>query len=104
MYFSTFEPIGLTLDSIMQHYICPVANAGARPQHSVFHRRQQSHHYSTQFQRRLASWNRLRRHKRDRCNCSRPYKVSIWIWRYGRGSSRMVSIVEAERIRRERIS
>jgi hypothetical protein len=28
----------------------------------------------------------------------------IWMWQYGRGSPRMVSIAEAERIRREHIS
>ena len=39
----------------------------------------------------------------DRGNCSRLYEVNIWMWRYGRGSPRMVSIAEAERIRKERI-
>ena len=40
----------------------------------------------------------------DRGNGSRLYKVNIWMWRYGRGRPRMVSIAEAERIRKERIS
>ena len=30
--------------------------------------------------------------------------MNIWMWRYGRGHSRMVSIAEAERIRAERLS
>ncbi len=30
--------------------------------------------------------------------------MNIWVWRYGRGRSLMVSIADAERIRRERIS
>ncbi len=30
--------------------------------------------------------------------------MNIWMWRYGRGSPRMVSIAEAERIRPERLS
>ena len=32
------------------------------------------------------------------------YEVNIWMWRYGRGRTRMVSIAEAERIRAERLS
>ena len=42
--------------------------------------------------------------QRDRDNSSRLYEVNIWMWRYGRGLSRMVSIAEAERIRIERVS
>jgi hypothetical protein len=34
----------------------------------------------------------------------RLYEVNIWMWRYGRGSSRMMSIAETERIMRESIS
>ena len=30
-------------------------------------------------------------------------EVNIWMWRYGRGSPRMLSIAEAERIRAERL-
>jgi hypothetical protein len=30
------------------------------------------------------------------------YKVNFWMWRYGRGRSRMVSIAEAERTQRIR--
>ena len=30
--------------------------------------------------------------------------MNIWMWRYGRGHPWMVSVAEAERIRRERIS
>jgi hypothetical protein len=59
VYFSTFEPIDLTPDSIMQRA-------------------------DTQ---------------QDRGNGSRLYEVNIWMWRYGRGRPRMVSIAEAERIR-----
>ncbi len=40
----------------------------------------------------------------DRGNGSRLYEVNIWTWHYdGRGRPRMVSIVEAERIRSERV-
>ncbi len=37
--------------------------------------------------------------QRDRGNGSRLYEVNNWMWRYGRGRPRMVSIAEAERIR-----
>ncbi len=37
--------------------------------------------------------------QRDQSNGSRLYKVNIWMWCYGRGRSRMVSVTEAERIR-----
>ena len=42
--------------------------------------------------------------QRDRGNGSRLYEVNVWMWRYGRGSPRMVYITEAERIRAERLS
>jgi hypothetical protein len=42
--------------------------------------------------------------QRDRGNSSRLHEVNIWMWlRNCRGSHRMLSIAEAERIRRERI-
>ena len=81
VYFSTFEPIELTPDSIMQRagvpmlydsasnprlpclYICPVAKrAGARPSHSLLHQRQPLPHDPTPLQGRSASWRRLSRH------------------------------------------
>ena len=42
--------------------------------------------------------------QRDRGNGSRLYEVHIWMWRYGRGSARMVSIAEGERIRSGRLT
>ncbi len=42
--------------------------------------------------------------QRDRGNGSRLYEGNIWMWRYGLGRSRMVSIAEAERMRSERLS
>jgi hypothetical protein len=122
VYFSTFEPIDQTPDSIMQQagvpmlydsasnprlFIYPVENVLGLAPHSVFHRWQQSPHESTSLQGRSSPWKRLRRHtdtQRDRGNGIRLYEVNIWMWRYGRGYPRMVSIAEAERIRRERIS
>ena len=78
VYFSTFKPIELTPDSIMQRagvpmlyysasnqrlpclYICQVENVlGMAP---LILWQQQSPHYPTQLQGRCASWKRLRRH------------------------------------------
>jgi hypothetical protein len=46
--------------------------------------------------------------QRDRGNGSTLsatlYEVNFWMWRYSRGSARMVSIAEEERIRSERLS
>ena len=123
MYFSTFEPIELTPDSIMQRaevpmlydsasnprlpclYICPVANVLGRapliPCVICGNRYPTIPHCFEDDQRRGdASANT----QRDRGNGSRLYEVNIWMWRYGRGRSRMVSIAEAERIRSERLS
>ena len=112
VYFSTFEPIDLTPDSIMQRagvpmlydsasnqrlpclYICPVANVlGRAPFIPCFIGGNRS-----------GSWKCLRRHAAGPGYGSRLYEVNIWMWRYGRGHPQMVSIAEAERIRRERIS
>jgi len=123
VYFSTFEPIDLTPDSIMQRagvpmlydsasnprlpclYICPVANVlGRAPlipcfidgnRHPTIPYRFKDDH------RRLGSASADT--QRDRGNGSRLYEVNIWMWRYGRGRPRMVSIAEAERIRSERL-
>ncbi len=125
MCFSTFEPIDLTPDSIMQQagvpmllydsasnprlpclYICPVANVLGRAPLIPCFICCNSHPtipHSFKNDQRLGSSADT---QRDRGNGSRPglYEVKIWMWRYGRGRPRMVSIAEAERIGRERIS
>ena len=123
VYFSTFEPIALTPDSIMQQagvpmlydsasnlhlpclYICPVANVLGRAPLIPCFIGGNSHPtipHSFKDHPRLGSASADT--QRDRGNGSRLYEVNIWMWRYGRGHPRMVSIAEAERIRRERIS
>ena len=123
VYFSTFEPIELTPDSIMQKagvpmlydsasnprlpclYICPVSNVlgraplipcfiGGNSHPTIPHRFKDD--------QRLGSASADT--QRDRGNGSRLYEVNIWMWRYGRGRPRIVSIAEAERIRSERVS
>ncbi len=81
VYFSMFEPIYLTLNSIMKKAGVPMLydlasnqclpclrlplhlpcchGSGVRPPHSVFHWRQQSPHDSVQLQGQSASWKRL---------------------------------------------
>ena len=123
VYFSTFEPIELTPDSIMQRAgvpmlydsasnprlpclgICPAANVlGRAPLIPCFigGNRYPTIPHSFKDDRRLGDASADT--QRDRGNGSRLYEVNIWMWRYGRGRSRMVSIAEAERIRSERVS
>ena len=40
----------------------------------------------------------------DRGNGSRLYEVNLWLWRYGRGQPRTMSIEEAEAARQDRVS
>ena len=123
VYFSTFEPIDLTPDSIMQRagvpmlydsasnprlpclYICPVANVLGRAPLIPCFIGGNSHPtipYRFKDDRRIGDASADT--QRDRGNGSRLYEVNIWMWRYGRGRPRMVSIAEAERIRAERLS
>jgi hypothetical protein len=123
VYFSTFEPIELTPDSIMQRagvpmlydsasnprlpclYICPAANVLVRapliPCYIGGNRYPTIPHRFKDDQR---LGDASADTQRDRGNGSRLYEVNIWMWRYGRGRSRMVSVAEAERIRSERVS
>jgi hypothetical protein len=105
VYFSTFEPIDLTLDSIMQRagvpmlydsasnqrlpclYICPVANVMGRAPLSPCFIGGNSHptmpHRFKDDQRIRHASNDI---QLDRGNGSRLYEVNIWMWRYGRGA------------------
>ena len=40
----------------------------------------------------------------DRGNGSRLYEVNLWLWRYGRGQPRSMSMEEAEAVRQDRVS
>ncbi len=122
VYFSTSEPIELTPDSIMQRagvpmlydsasnprrpciYICPVANVlGRAPLIPCFISGNRHPTIPLRFKddRRLGDASADT--QRDRGNGSRLYEVNIWMWRYGWGRPRMVSIAEAERMRSERL-
>ena len=86
-------------------YICPVANVlGRAPLISCFigGNSHPTIPYCFKDDRRLGHASADM--QRDRGNGSRLYEVHIWMWRYGRGRARLVSIAEAERIRGERLS
>ena len=123
VYFSTFEPIKLTPDSIMQQagvpmlydsasnlrlpclYICPLANVlGRAPLIPCFIGGNSHPTIPYRFKDDLRLGDASVDTQRDRGNGSRLDEVNIWMWRYGRGRPRMVSIAEAERIRSERVS
>jgi hypothetical protein len=85
-------------------YICPVAYMlGCAPLVLCFIGGK-SPHDSTEFPHSFKDYQRLGSSladtQRDRGNSSRLYEVNIWMWCYGWGRPRMVSIAEAERIRR----
>ncbi len=113
--------MNLTLDSIMQPagvpmlydsasnlhlpclYICPVANVLRRPPLIPCFIGGNYHptiSHSVKEVQRLGSANT----QRDLGNCSRLYKVNVWMWCYCRGRPLMVSIAEAEKIRSTHIS
>ena len=119
VYFSTFEPIDLTPDSIMQRagvpmlydsasnphlpclYICPVANVlGRAPLILCFIGSNSHPTIPHSFKDNWGLGSASADTQRDRGNGSRLYEVNIWMWCYGRDHPRMVSIAEAERIRR----
>ncbi len=86
-------------------YICPVANVlGRAPLIPCFigGNRHPTIPYRFKDDRRIGDSSADT--QRDRGNGSRLYEVNIWMWRYGRGRPRMVSIADAKRIRAERLS
>ncbi len=118
VYFSTFEPIDLTPDSIMQQagvpvlndstsnprlpclYICPVANVLGRAPLILCFIGGNSHPtipYRFKDDRRIGHASTDTQWERG--NGSRLYEVNLWMWHYGWGRPQMVSIAEAERIR-----
>ncbi len=84
-------------------YICPVANVlGRAPLIPCFIGGNRLPTIPHRFKDDLRLGDASADTQRDRGNGSRLHEVNIWMWRYGRGRPRMVSI-EAERIRSERL-
>ena len=123
VYFSTFEPINLTPNSVMQKagvpmlydtasnprlpslYICPAANVLLRAPLIPCFIDGNTHPtipYKFMNSRNLGSASADT--QPDRGNGSRLYEVNLWLWRYGRGQPLTMSIDEAEAARQDRIS
>ena len=120
VFFSTFEPINITPNSVMQRngvpmmydtassssqpclYICPVSNVlGSVPLIPCFiasNIRPTLLHSFGSRQGAIADT------RPGAGNGSRLFELSPWMWRYGRGQPRKVSVAEAEARRRERTS
>lgn len=119
MYFSTFEPINITPNSIMQRngvpmmydtasssnlpslYICPVSNVLGRvpliPCFIAGNKHPTLPHSIGSRQGAVADT------RPDAGNGSRLFELSPWMWTYGRGQPRKVSVEEAEARRQQRV-
>jgi hypothetical protein len=125
VYFSTFEPINLTPNSVMQKagvpmlydtvtasnprlsslYIGPVANVlGRAPLIPCFIDGNTHLTIPYKFKNSRILGSASADTQPDRGNGSRLYEVNLWLWRYGRGQPRTMSIDEAEAARQDRIS
>jgi hypothetical protein len=123
MYFSTFEPINLTPNSVMQKagvpmlydtasnprlpslYICPVANVlGRAPLIPCFINGNTHPTIPYKFKNSRILGSASADTQLDSGNGSRLYEVNLWLWRYGRGQPQTMSIDEAEAARQDRIS
>lgn len=120
VFFSTFEPINITPNSVMQRngvpmmydtassssqpclYICPVSNVlGRVPLIPCFISGNKHPTLPNSVGNRQGAVADTRP---NAGNGSRLYELSPWMWRYGRGQPRKVSVAEAEARRRGRVS
>ncbi len=123
MYFSTFEPINLTPNSVMQRakvpmlydtasnqrlpclYICLAANVlGRTPLIPCFIDGNTHPTIPYKFKDIRLLGTASADTQKDCGNSSRLYEVNLWLWRYGQSQPRTMSIEEAEAVRRERVS
>jgi len=123
-YFSTFEPVNLTPNSIMQRegvpmfydsasssalpclYICPVKNVlGRVPMIPCFVAGNTQPTIPHGFARggRAALGAGAADTRSDSGNGSRLYELNLWMWRYGRGQARKVSVANAMEARVKRL-
>ena len=121
VFFSTFEPISLPRDSVMQRngipmlyeraasqlptlYVCPVENvlgsAPLLPCYIMGNKHNTIPHalwYEVPDGAAADSW-------KDNGTGSRLFEVNIWMWRYGRALPRKVSVKDADEMRRARVA
>ena len=120
VFFSTFEPINITPDSVMQRngvpmmydtasssnqpslYICPVTSVLGRvpliPCFVAGNKHPTLPHSVGSRQGVIADT------RPNAGNGSRLYELNHWMWRYGRGQPRKVSVGEAETRHKQRVS
>jgi hypothetical protein len=123
-FFSTFEPVNLTPDSVMQRegvpmfydsassstlpclYICPVRNVlGRVPMIPCFVAGNTQPTIPHGFARsgRATLGAGAADTRSDSGNGSRLYELNLWMWRYGRGQPRKVSVAKAMEARVKRL-
>ena len=123
-FFSTFEPVDLTPNSVMQQegvpifydsascsalpclYICPVKNVlGRVPMIPCFVAGNTQPTIPHGFARggRAALGAGAADTRPDSGNGSRLYELNLWMWRYGRGQERKVSVTKAMEARVKRV-
>jgi hypothetical protein len=120
IFFSTFEPINITPNSLMQRngvpmffdsasstnlpslYLCRSCNVlGRVPLMPCYVRGNPHPTLPNSFGDRDGAKADT---SRGRGNGSRLYELNLWMWRYGRGQPRKVTVAEAERRRKEQTS
>ena len=123
-FFSTFEPVDLTPNSVMQQegvpmfydsascaalpclYICPVKNVlGRVPMIPCFVAGNTHPTIPHGFARsgRAVLGSGAADTRPDSGNGSRLYELNLWMWRYGRGQARKVSVAKAMEARVKRL-
>jgi hypothetical protein len=125
-FFSTFEPVNLTPDSVMQRegvpmfydsasssalpclYICPVKNVlGRVPMIPCFVADNTQPTIPHGFARSGRATQTLgagaANTRSDSGNGSRLYELNLWMWRYGRGQPLKVSVAKAMEARVKRL-
>lgn len=119
---STFEPINLTPESVMQRegvpmlydtasskalpslYICPVKNIlGRVPLTPCYIGGSKHNTIPHSFRRGHDLGSAVADTREGSGNGSRLYEVNVWMWRYGRPQERKVPVLEAIQLRQKRV-
>ena len=121
VFFSTFEPITLSPDHIMQAdkqvpmlykrsdkelptlYICPVENVLGRVPLIPCYMKGNTHPTIPYCLRRMDLGGAAADSREDSGTGSRLFEVNMWMWKYGRSLPRQETVQEAEETRRSRL-
>jgi len=121
VFFSTFEPIDLQRDSVLQRngipmlyeraasqlptlYICPFENVLGRAPLSPCYMMGNKHNTIPYALRYEVPDGAAADSREDNGTGSRLFEVNIWKWRYGRALPRKVSVKDADEMRRARVA